>query len=158
MKKFFLTGLGLSAVFAMTSCKSSESAYKKAYEKAKQQVVTEQEPTRTDTVTQVEVTPVIAEPTPDAAAVKEVTENVTVVSGGGLKAYSVVCGSFSLQANAEGLQKTLSNAGYNAQIAKNEEKNMYRVVAATYDDRASAIQTRNALRSTYPDVWLLLSK
>ena len=37
MKKFFVMGLGLSAVFAMTSCKSSESAYKKAYEKAKQQ-------------------------------------------------------------------------------------------------------------------------
>ena len=34
MKKFFVMGLGLSAVFAMTSCKSSESAYKKAYEKA----------------------------------------------------------------------------------------------------------------------------
>ena len=39
MKKFFVMGLGLSAVFAMTSCKSSESAYKKAYEKAKQQKV-----------------------------------------------------------------------------------------------------------------------
>ena len=47
MKKFFVMGLGLSAVFAMTSCKSSESAYKKAYEKAKQQqgVATAQEPT-----------------------------------------------------------------------------------------------------------------
>ena len=56
MKKFFVMGLGLSAVFAMTSCKSSESAYKKAYEKAKQQqvVATEQEPTQTQTTTQVE--------------------------------------------------------------------------------------------------------
>ena len=39
MKKFFVMGLGLSVAFAMTSCKSSESAYKKAYEKAKQQQV-----------------------------------------------------------------------------------------------------------------------
>ena len=53
MKKFFVMGLGLSAVFAMTSCKSSESAYKKAYEKAKQQqvVATEQEPTPKQTTT-----------------------------------------------------------------------------------------------------------
>ena len=38
MKKVYLFGLGLCAVLACTSCKSSkESAYKKAYEKAKQQ-------------------------------------------------------------------------------------------------------------------------
>ena len=128
MKKFFVMGLGLSAVFAMTSCKSSESAYKKAYEKAKQQqvVATEQEPTQTQTTTQVEVTPVTPSTTTSTATNADVntvrvqSENVTVVSGNGLKAYSVVCGSFSLKANAEGLQKTLSNAGYNAQIAYNE--------------------------------------
>ena len=135
MKKFFVMGLGLSAVFAMTSCKSSESAYKKAYEKAKQQqvVATEQEPTQTQTTTQVEVTPVTPSTTTSTATNADVntvrvqSENVTVVSGSGLKAYSVVCGSFSLKANAEGLQKTLSNAGYNAQIAYNEAKNMYQI-------------------------------
>ena len=155
MKKFFVMGLGLSAVFAMTSCKSSESAYKKAYEKAKQQqvVATEQEPTQTQTTTQVEVTPVTPSTTTSTATNADVntvrvqSENVTVV-----------CGSFSLKANAEGLQKTLSNAGYNAQIAYNEAKNMYRVVASTYDDKAAAVQSRNTLRGTYPDAWLLLSK
>ena len=154
MKKFFVMGLGLSAVFAMTSCKSSESAYKKAYEKAKQQqvVATEQEPTQTQTTTQVEVTPVTPSTTTSTATNADVntvrvqSENVTVVSGSGLKAY------------AEGLQKTLSNAGYNAQIAYNEAKNMYRVVASTYDDKAAAVQSRNTLRGTYPDAWLLLSK
>ena len=106
MKKFFVMGLGLSAVFAMTSCKSSESAYKKAYEKAKQQqvVATEQEPTQTQTTTQVEVTPVTPSTTTSTATNADVntvrvqSENVTVVSGNGLKAYSVVCGSFSLKA------------------------------------------------------------
>ena len=109
MKKFFVMGLGLSAVFAMTSCKSSESAYKKAYEKAKQQqvVATEQEPAQTQTTTQVEVTPVTPSTTTSTATNADVntvrvqSENVTVVSGSGLKAYSVVCGSFSLKANAE---------------------------------------------------------
>ena len=37
MKKFAFLGLGLCMALAFTSCKSSESAYKKAYEKAKQQ-------------------------------------------------------------------------------------------------------------------------
>ncbi len=159
MKKFFVMGVGLSAVFAMTSCKSSESAYKKAYEKAKQQqvVAAEQEPEQT--TTQVEVTPVTPTVTEtDVNTVPVQTENVTVVAGNGLKAYSVVCGSFSLKANAEGLQKTLTNAGYNAQIAYNEAKNMYRVVASTYDDKAAAVQSRDTLRGTYPDAWLLLSK
>ena len=37
MKKLAILGVGLCVVLAFTSCKSSESAYKKAYEKAKQQ-------------------------------------------------------------------------------------------------------------------------
>lgn len=166
MKKFFVLGLGLSAVFALASCKSSESAYKKAYEKAQQQqaVAVEQEPNQNQVSTPVEVTPVTTTTTPatrtqtDVSTVRVQTENVKVVSGAGLKAYSVVCGSFSLKANAEGLQKTLTNAGYNAQIAYNEEKNMYRVVAATFDDKAAAVQSRDVLRGTYHDAWLLLSK
>ena len=162
MKKFFVLGLGLTAVFAMTSCKSSESAYKKAYEKAQQQqaVAVEQEPNQT-TTTPVAVTPVTTTTTPvqtDVNSVRVQSENVRVISGAGLKAYSVVCGSFSLKANAEGLQKTLMNAGYSAQIAYNEAKNMYRVVASTYDDKAAAVQSRDVLRNTYHDAWLLLSK
>ena len=159
MKKFFVLGIGLGAAFAMTSCKSSESAYKKAYEKAKQQqvIATEQEPVQP--TTQVEVAPVTTPTTtPDVNTVQVQTENVTVVAGNGLKAYSVVCGSFSLKANAENLQKRLANAGYNSQIAFNSAKNMYRVVASTFDDKASAVQSRNTLRASYPDAWLLSSK
>ena len=37
MKKYFVLCVGFCAALAMTSCKSSESAYKKAYEKAKAQ-------------------------------------------------------------------------------------------------------------------------
>ncbi len=157
----------MTAVFAMTSCKSSESAYKKAYEKAQQQqaVATEQEPNQGQANTQVEVTPVTPTTTTpvtptqtDVNSVRVQTESVRVVSGAGLKTYSVVCGSFSLKTNAEGLQRTLANAGYNAQIAYNEAKNMYRVIASTYDDKAAAVQSRDVLRNTYHDAWLLLSK
>ena len=37
MKKLAVLGMGVCMVLAFSSCKSSESAYKKAYEKAKQQ-------------------------------------------------------------------------------------------------------------------------
>lgn len=161
MKKFVVLGLGVGMAFAMTSCKSSESAYKKAYEKARQQqtVAVEQEPqapVEVTPTTPVTTTPVT--PSTDVNSVLVRTENVTLVSGAGLKAYSVVCGSFSLKANAEGLQRTLTNAGYTAQIAYNDGNKMYRVVASTFDDKASAVQSRTVLRNTYPDAWLLYKK
>lgn len=162
MKKFFVLGFGLALAFGMTSCKSSESAYKKAYEKAKQQQVVAGEQENAG-ASKVEVSPVAAKTTvpvssTDVNNVRVQTESVTLVSGSGLKAYSVVCGSFGLKANAEGLQKTLVNAGYNAQIAYNEAKNMYRVVASTFDEKVAAVQSRDLLRENYPDAWLLYAK
>ena len=41
MKKLALLGMGACIALAFSSCKSSESAYKKAYEKAKQQELAE---------------------------------------------------------------------------------------------------------------------
>lgn len=163
MKKFVVLGLGVGMAFAMTSCKSSESAYKKAYEKARQQqaVAVEQEPVQQTPVEVAPTTAVVTKPVSQNTDINTVpvrTESVSVVSGAGLKSYSVVCGSFSLKANAEGLQRTLANAGYTAQIAYNEGNKMYRVVASTFDDKASAVQSRTVLRDTYPDAWLLYRK
>ena len=90
------------------------------------------------------------------------TEDVTVVSGAGLQAYSVVVGSFSLKANAEGLQNTLKQGGYDAQIAYNSAVNMYRVISSTSADKASAVQSRDAIRGSQynpkSDAWLLFKK
>ena len=86
-------------------------------------------------------------------------EKVTVVSGAdGLKDYSVVCGSFGLKANAEGLQGTLKGAGYDPSIVYNSERNMYRVVAASFDGKVDAVKGRNTLRAMYADAWLLFNK
>lgn len=85
-------------------------------------------------------------------------ENVSVVDGSGLQNYSVVVGSFGLKSNAQGLQQRLKSQGYNAQLAYNSDRNMYRVVATTFTDKASAAQSRNQLRSQFPDAWLLYSK
>jgi cell division protein FtsN len=84
-------------------------------------------------------------------------ESVSLISGAGLKNFSVIVGSFGLISNAEGLQQRLKAAGYDAQIVKNEDKNMYRVVATTFADKASAVSSRDQLRETYPDAWLLYS-
>ena len=158
MKKLVVLGMGVCMVLAFASCKSSESAYKKAYEKAKQQELVE---------APVEVTPVVAAPvevkkaTDAANGVRQ--EKVTVVSGNGdnLKDYSVVCGSFGLKANAEGLKEFLDAEGYNATIAFNAESAMYRVIVSTFADRASAAQARDAFKAKYPNrkdfqgAWLL---
>ena len=159
MKKLSVLGLGMCMVLALASCKSKESMYKKAYEKAQAQ---EQQ---TAPVTQEPVVTPLQTTTPSESTNTEVDnatvrqENVSLISGSGLQNFSVVVGSFGLKANAEGLYNTLKSAGYDAQIVFNGERNMYRVVAATFVDKASAVKGRNELRaSKYNDAWLLFKK
>ncbi|MBR5576553.1 MAG: SPOR domain-containing protein [Bacteroidaceae bacterium] len=172
MKKIALMGFAFVAAFAMSSCKSGESAYKKAYEKAQAQQSTTTSVTQVNTstagaqegATQVSVTPVqtitpvqTVTPVTDYSNVTVRTEDVTLVNGAGLKAYSVVVGSFGVQANASALQKKLSGQGYQAQVVKSPS-NMYRVILSTHNDKVSAAQSRDKVRGTYPDAWLLYQK
>ena len=88
MKKLVVLGMGLCMALAFTSCKSSESAYKKAYEKAKQQElaeasVAEEAPAAAPIV----AAPVAAAPTTPVAVGTVREEKVQLVSGEGLKAY-----------------------------------------------------------------------
>lgn len=158
MKKNLILGVGLSVVLMLFSCKSKESAYKKAYEQAQSQqtVVVDNAGQQQTPVEVTPVTPVTPVQKPvDVSREKETVEKVTVVSGEGLLNYSVVCGSFGVKANAERLQRELSQAGYKAQIVFNSARSMYRVVASTWNDKAAAVQSRDVLRSDYPDAWLL---
>ena len=167
MKKNMLVCAGLCMAMALASCDSSESAYKKAYEKAKSQEAQQQmvadNTTAEQPVVVAPVTPVVTKPATQTQVVDNTDnvsvrqERVTVVNGTGLKNFSVVVGSFGLKANAEGLQQRLKNAGYDAQIVKNEERNMFRVVASTFDDKQSAVTSRDQLRATYQDAWLLFN-
>jgi len=162
MKKSVVLCASLCIAIAFTSCKSQESAYKKRYMKA-QALHETQQTESTETAAPV-VAPLEERPSSqttvmdnaDNVAVK--SESVTLVNGSGLKNYSVVVGSFSLKANAEGLQQTLKNAGYDAQIVLNPSINFYRVVSATYDSKAEAAQARDQFRAKYPDAWLLFKK
>ena len=175
MKKNLVLTLGLCAVVMFTGCKSRESAYRQAYEQAmaqdntrqnEQQVVQEQ-----TNVAVTPVTPPVTTPpattttvvTEDHSDVREIQGEMAVVSGSALKTYSVVVGSFITQANAEGLKARLQGEGYDARVVTtnetiNGQTGWYRVVASSYDDKASAVQSRNSLKQTYPAAWLLYRK
>ena len=161
MKRQVLFGL-LSVALVFTSCKSKESAYKQAYEMAKAQ-----ETTQVQVNAPMQVTPVAAAPVEednfDATPVRQ--EQVDAVSvTGDLKPYSVVCGSFSLQANAQALKEYLVSEGYAAGIVKNVQKNMFRVIIGSYDTKPQAAKAREDFKVKYPSradfqgSWILLNK
>ena len=161
MKKYMFVCAGLCLAMALTSCGSKDSAYRKAYEKAKAQeaVINETTPTENVIVAPVETKPYTETPQVDNYDNVSVrSESLSVIDGAGLKNFSVVVGSFSVKANAEGLCQQLRNAGYGAQIAYNSARNMYRVIASTSDDKATAVRSRNEFRSKYPDAWLLFNQ
>ena len=165
MRKSVFFGL-MSVLIVFASCKSKESAYKQAYEKAKAQ-----ENTQIQVNAPMQVTP-IATPTPvvatesddyEAAPVRQEQVSAVAVSGE-LKPYSVVCGSFTLQTNAQNLKDFLQGEGYASGIVKNVQKNMFRVIIGSYDTKVAAAQAREAFKAKYPNradfqgAWILLNK
>ena len=162
MKKTLVICAGLCVALAFTSCKSSESAYKKAYEKAKASEATALVTEETSVIETPVVTPMVETPATTTTVVTDNvsvrTEDLSVVDGAALRSYSVVVGSFGVKANDEGLARTLRNSGYDARITYNSSRNMYRVVASSYDSKADAVSSRNSLQSKYPDAWLLFQK
>ena len=75
-----------------------------------------------------------------------------------------LCGSFGVKANAEGLKEYLDGQGYNARIVYNSDRNMYRVICGSYDDRATAARLKEDFKAKYPNrqdfqgAWLLYNK
>ncbi len=166
MKKTVLFGTAAIIALAMSSCKSGESAYKKAYEKSQaQEAAAKPAEKPAETTAPVAVTPVetttttetTATATPDYSNVSVRTEDVSLVAGSGLKAYSVVVGSFGIETNAVNLQNKLKEQGYDAQVAKSTE-NMYRVIISTHNEKAAAAQMRDKVISQYQGAWLLYKK
>lgn len=162
MKKSLVLCAGVCVALSFTSCKSNESTYKKMCDKAQAkheqpapQPVQEQAPV---------VAPLVEKPATQATVIDNSdnvavrSEDFTLVSGSGLSNFSVVVGSFSVKANAEGLQSQLNNAGKNAQIVYNAERGLYRVVAATFATKSEAASSRDQLIGQYPGAWLLYKK
>ena len=145
-------------MFSLSACKSSQSAYQQAYEKA----------VSGDEAKAVIEEPVAQSEAPVAEDVSNVSvreEKVSVVSGDSdIKAYGIVCGSFSLKANADALRERLVNDGYKAVVVVNEAGKTYRVVFASFDTKDEAVAERNRFKARYPDnqdfqsAWILYRK
>ena len=164
MKKLFVLGMGLCVALAFTSCKSSESAYKKAYEKAKQQELAEATVAQEAPAATVVAAPVATAPATPVAVGTVREERVQLVSGEGLRAYSVVCGSFGVKANADGLKAKLDRDGYSALVVYTADKNMYRVIVSSFDSREDAARARDSFKAKYSNnaefqkSWLLYAR
>ena len=146
MRKNWIWGLSLLLIGGMASCKSSQSAYKAAYEKAQEKKI--EEPVTTGT------TPVVTTPstttttTTNTAPIREQSEKINAVDGNDalLKSYNVIVGSFRQRLNAQSLCERLRADGYPAVLAQNAQ-GMYRVVACSFDDRATAVLAREGLQA-----------
>ena len=125
MKKIILASLALVAVASLSSCGAKKSAYRKAYEQAKQREVATQS-----------TTPAVQYEAPAATPAVPVTvrkERVTTYQGEDatrLKRYSVVVGSFQNPTNARNLKDRMVQAGYSAVLATNDV-GMLRVIVAS---------------------------
>ncbi len=171
MKKAVIFGTMFGALFVFTSCKSREDAYRQLYEQAQaQEASTSQEQgtpvsvapvaPREETVTVTNVAGRDTNAGEDLSGTKTIEGGVAVISGGELKRFSVVVGSFITQANAEALMGTLKTKGYDARVVKtnetiNGQTGWFRVVASSYDDKVSAVQSRDELKASYPGAWIL---
>lgn len=162
MKKLFVFAFAACVAFAFTSCKSSkDSVYKTAYDEARQAELAEGNGQQSEAV---EIAPVVE----DAPAVDTTyrTEKVVLSSGaeGSLKAFSVVCGSYSRKEGAESIRKALVDEGYNAIVVQNPDTGLYRVVCASCDTKEEAAVARDKFKAAhtgnadFQKAWLLYNK
>jgi cell division septation protein DedD len=161
MKKILLMGAAVCAVFMMSSCKSKESAYKKAYEKAKaQQTQTATTTPVQQVTTQTTVAPVTTAPVTDYNNIAVRNESVAFVEGSPLKQYGVVVASVTIKSNGVALMQKLAGQGYNSCVAQAQVNGQtyYRVVACSFDTKPEAAQKRDQLEGQYPGAWLLYKK
>ncbi|RHJ90542.1 SPOR domain-containing protein [Parabacteroides bouchesdurhonensis] len=159
MNKIWLFGAAICMVLAFGSCKPKQSAYKAAYEQAKEKESTAPvEVIEEDTEVVEDVTPV-SKPRVSNATTR--TERINAAQGedaSRLKRYSVVVGSFKNKTNAYSLKERMQRDGYNAVLGENEQ-GMLRVIVASFDNKADAADSRDAIKAKYApnfqDAWLL---
>ncbi len=131
-----------------TACKSKQNVTSIPGANVPAKGVTTTQPTTT--------TPVTNEP--------EVTRNETFSAAQGetnidalSKKYHVIVGSFSKHENARGLRAQLVSEGNSALIVVNE-KGMYRVILASYDDYSGARTKIGQVKNRFADAWVLVQK
>lgn len=152
MNKIWLLGATMCMVLAFGSCKPKQSAYKAAYEQAKEKETTApveayEEPEET-------VAPVSKPRTADASTRQERIRAAQGEDASGLKRFSVVIGSFKNKTNAYSLKERMQDEGYKALLGENEQ-GMLRVIVSSFDTKADAIESRDGIRSQFHDAWIL---
>lgn len=157
MRKVFTWVMAAGLLLSFGACKSKQSAYRAAYERAKpKEVVSAVEEVE-------EEEPVMKTPTAKHSGAAVTTEKVTAVNSAdasSLKKYSVVIGSFINKTNATALRDQMMEKGFSAFLAQNE-KGMYRVIVASYPDKSQAAEERDRIKAKYAsvklyqDAWLL---
>ena len=160
MKKVFYLFAAVS-VLSLAACKSSQNAYKQAYEKA----VANDTPAAVEApVRELSENPG-APAADDAANVSVREEKVTVVTGdASIRDYGIVCGSFSLKTNADALRQRLIEDGYPAVVVVNEAGKTYRVICQSFTSKQEAVDARAKFKARYPDnkdfqaAWILYKK
>jgi cell division protein FtsN len=149
--KIYLFGIILSVLLTLGSCKSKQSAYKAAYEAAK-----EKEITPVEEVTPVEKPRAVAPSTASSATAQK--EKITGVDGAGVRRFNVVIGSFTNKTNAVSLKERMGKQGFSAFLAQNE-RGMYRVIVVSVDEKSTAASERDRLKEKYypdfQDAWIL---
>ncbi|GAB6011585.1 SPOR domain-containing protein [Viscerimonas tarda] len=149
MNKLFGLGLLLTLLVGFGACKPKQSAYKSVYEAAKEREVGEN--TQTTTAVNKPAYPVYTSPSNNYDNEKVRQEKITPVyaaDASGLRAYSVVIASLAVKPGAEALKTKMENDGYRVILAQNEQ-GMYRVIIASFDDKAAAVEKRNEIRDKY---------
>lgn len=164
MKKLFTIAVAACVAFSFTSCKSSkDSAYKTAYDEARQAELAEGNGQQSEAV---EIAPVASSTANQDVDTTYRTEKVVLSSGaeGSLKAFSVVCGSYSRKEGAENIRQALVSEGYNAIVVQNPSTGLFRVVCASCDTKEEAAVARDKFKaahqgnSDFQKAWLLYNK
>ena len=142
----FAIAMGL--VFGLGACKPKQSAYKAAYDTATDKAV--------ETAPEDDVAPA-PRPRPESSA-NATRERVRVIDGGELRNFSVVIGSFGVKTNAEGLKARMAAEGFRVVLVQND-RDMYRVIVASFDEKFDAANERDRIKAKYApdfqDAWLL---
>ena len=159
MNKIWLLGAAACIALSLGSCKPKQSAYKAAYEQAKEKETTAPVEEVIEEVEVADEPAPVSKPRYSNAATR--SERINVASGedaSRLKRYSVVVGSFKNRTNAYALKERMQNDGYNAVLGENEQ-GMLRVIVASFDNKADAADSRDAIKAKYApnfsDAWLL---
>jgi len=165
MKRLIFISI-VAVAMSATSCttfkkifKPKENAYKTAYEKAREkETVAPQVNTEETTPQTVTVQPAVQVAPAEGRVQKEKITGVTSSDASGLKLFSVVIGSFMNQTNALALKASMEKDGYRVILAQNERQ-MYRVIVASFDAKDQAATERDRIKAKYTprfdDIWLL---